>query len=277
MELKTISEKNKLSGAFREVWQYRDLVLLFVRRDFVSIYKQTLLGPLWILLQPLLTTLTYTLIFSRIAGISTAGVPPILFYLCGIIPWTFFAECLNKTSNTFISNANIFGKVYFPRLTVPVSIILSNLISMGIQFLLFLLILTFYLFSDSIQLQMNASLLLLPCFVLLLSLLGLGLGLIITALTTRYRDLRFLVTFGVQLLMFATPVIYPLSSVHGKLKSILELNPITPIIEGFRYALLNSGDFRSEKLILSSGIVIFILLSGLALFNRVEKDFMDTV
>jgi lipopolysaccharide transport system permease protein len=261
----------------RELWQYRDLVMLFVRRDFVSIYKQTILGPLWIVLQPLLTTITYTIIFSRIAGISTGGVPPILFYLCGIIPWTYFAECLNKTSNTFIANSNIFGKVYFPRLAVPVSIIISNLISMGVQFLLFALIMSIYIIKGETVFSLQSSLLLIPFFVLLLAMLGLGIGLMVTALTTKYRDLRFLVTFGVQLLMFATPVIYPISSVSGKLKTIIELNPVSPIIEGMRHALLHSGQLDASKLLFSSIVVIFTLIAGIFLFNRVEKDFMDTV
>jgi lipopolysaccharide transport system permease protein len=277
MELKTISAGNKMSESFREVWQYRDLVMLFVRRDFVSIYKQTILGPIWIVLQPLLTTITYTIIFSRIAGISTAGVPPILFYLCGIIPWTFFAECLNKTSNTFIANANIFGKVYFPRLSVPISIVISNLISMGVQLLLFLLIMVVFILSGNFQVSFSSSLLLIPVYIALLALLGLGLGLMVTALTTKYRDLRFLVTFGVQLLMFATPVIYPISSISGKLRTVIELNPVSPLIEGLRQAMLNSGEFNSMKLLISTAIILLTLFTGILLFNRVEKDFMDTV
>jgi lipopolysaccharide transport system permease protein len=277
MELKTISAGNKMSESFREVWQYRDLVMLFVRRDFVSIYKQTILGPIWIVLQPLLTTITYTIIFSRIAGISTAGVPPILFYLCGIIPWTFFAECLNKTSNTFIANANIFGKVYFPRLSVPISIVISNLISMGVQLLLFLLIMVVFILSGNFQVSFSSSLLLIPVYIALLALLGLGLGLMVTALTTKYRDLRFLVTFGVQLLMFATPVIYPISSISGKLRTVIELNPVSPLIEGLRQAMLNSGEFNSMKLLISTTIILLTLFTGILLFNRVEKDFMDTV
>jgi lipopolysaccharide transport system permease protein len=277
MELKTISAGNKMSESFREVWHYRDLVMLFVRRDFVSIYKQTILGPIWIVLQPLLTTITYTIIFSRIAGISTAGVPPILFYLCGIIPWTFFAECLNKTSNTFIANANIFGKVYFPRLSVPISIVISNLISMGVQLLLFLLIMVVFILSGNFQVSFSSSLLLIPVYIALLALLGLGLGLMVTALTTKYRDLRFLVTFGVQLLMFATPVIYPISSISGKLRTVIELNPVSPLIEGLRQAMLNSGEFNSMKLLISTTIILLTLFTGILLFNRVEKDFMDTV
>jgi lipopolysaccharide transport system permease protein len=276
-EMRTISAGNSFASSMRELWQYRDLVMLFVRRDFVSIYKQTILGPLWIVLQPLLTTITYTIIFSRIAGISTGGVPPILFYLCGIIPWTYFAECLNKTSNTFIANSNIFGKVYFPRLAVPVSIIISNLISMGVQFLLFALIMSIYIIKGETVFSLQSSLLLIPFFVLLLAMLGLGIGLMVTALTTKYRDLRFLVTFGVQLLMFATPVIYPISSVSGKLKTIIELNPVSPIIEGMRHALLHSGQLDASKLLFSSIVVIFTLIAGIFLFNRVEKDFMDTV
>lgn len=277
MELRTISAGNKLSESLKEVWNYRDLVVLFVRRDFVSIYKQTILGPLWILLQPLLTTLTYTIIFSRIAGMSTSGMPPVLFYLCGIIPWTFFADCLNKTSNTFIANSNIFGKVYFPRLAVPVSIVLSSLISLGVQFLLFLVIMAGFTFSGNFHFSFSKTIFLVPVFIVLLAMAGLGIGLMITALTTRYRDLRFLVTFGIQLLMFATPVIYPLSSVSGKLRTFLEINPITPLIEGMRNALLHSGQFELQPLLFSALIIMISLFAGLALFNRVEKDFMDTV
>jgi lipopolysaccharide transport system permease protein len=277
MELRTISAENKLSASLRELWNYRDLILLFVRRDFVSLYKQTILGPIWIVLQPLLTTITYTIIFSRIAGLSTGGVPPVVFYLCGIIPWTFFAECLNKTSNTFITNANIFGKVYFPRLSVPVSIVISNLLSMAIQMMLFFVITILYVLSGNLKLEPGITLLLIPIYIILLATLGLGLGLMVTALTTKYRDLRFLVTFGVQLLMFATPVIYPISSVSGKLKTIIELNPVSPLIEGMRHATLNCGELNPVKLLTSACLIILILFAGIFLFNRVEKDFMDTI
>lgn len=277
MELRTISAENKLSASLRELWNYRDLILLFVRRDFVSLYKQTILGPIWIVLQPLLTTITYTIIFSRIAGLSTGGVPPVVFYLCGIIPWTFFAECLNKTSNTFITNANIFGKVYFPRLSVPVSIVISNLLSMAIQMMLFFVITILYVLSGNLKLEPGITLLMIPIYIILLATLGLGLGLMVTALTTKYRDLRFLVTFGVQLLMFATPVIYPISSVSGKLKTIIELNPVSPLIEGMRHATLNCGELNPIKLLTSACLIILILFAGIFLFNRVEKDFMDTI
>ncbi|MEY4111378.1 MAG: hypothetical protein RLZZ46_1734 [Bacteroidota bacterium] len=277
MELRTISAENKLSASLRELWNYRDLILLFVRRDFVSLYKQTILGPIWIVLQPLLTTITYTIIFSRIAGLSTGGVPPVVFYLCGIIPWTFFAECLNKTSNTFITNANIFGKVYFPRLSVPVSIVISNLLSMAIQMILFFVITILYVLSGNLKLEPGITLLMIPIYIILLATLGLGLGLMVTALTTKYRDLRFLVTFGVQLLMFATPVIYPISSVSGKLKTIIELNPVSPLIEGMRHATLNCGELNPVKLLTSACLIILILFAGIFLFNRVEKDFMDTI
>jgi len=277
MELRTISAENKLSASLRELWNYRDLILLFVRRDFVSLYKQTILGPIWIVLQPLLTTITYTIIFSRIAGLSTGGVPPVVFYLCGIIPWTFFAECLNKTSNTFITNANIFGKVYFPRLSVPVSIVISNLLSMAIQMMLFFVITILYVLSGNLKLEPGITLLMIPIYIILLATLGLGLGLMVTALTTKYRDLRFLVTFGVQLLMFATPVIYPISSVSGKLKTIIELNPVSPLIEGMRHATLNCGELNPVKLLTSACLIILILFAGIFLFNRVEKDFMDTI
>src|SRR6266542_4322104 len=225
----------------RELWQYRDLVMLFVRRDFVSIYKQTILGPLWYLIQPLLTTITFTVIFGNIASLPTDGLPQFLFYMSGTVVWSYFSACLTKTSETFVQNANLFGKVYFPRLAVPVSILFSNLITFLIQFAMFLIfVLYFILRGTSIQpnwLWIALS----PVLILMMAGLGLGFGIIISSLTTKYRDLRFLVQFGVQLLMYATPVIYPVSSIPERFQWIILANPMTPILEAFRYAYLGAG------------------------------------
>jgi len=260
----------------REVWSARDLIMLFVRRDFVSVYKQTILGPLWYLIQPLLTTIVFTVIFGRIAGLPTDGLPPFLFYMSGIVIWSYFAECLNKTSDTFISNANLFGKVYFPRLTVPLSISISNLVSFSIQFLLFLAF-TVYFWLEGANVQPNLWVLLTPLLLLMMAGMGLGGGIIVSSLTTRYRDLRFLVGFGTQLLMYATPVIYPVSAVPEKLQPLIELNPLTPIVESFRYAYLGSGTVSINNLLYSLIWTISLLFVGTVIFNRVEATFMDTV
>jgi lipopolysaccharide transport system permease protein len=261
----------------REIWRYRDLLLLFVRRDFVAQYKQTLLGPLWLLLQPLFTTITFFFIFNSIAQIPTDNIDPILFYLSGITLWNYFSDCFNKTSNTFVSNAGIFGKVYFPRLVTPISIVVSNLIKLGIQMLLFLIIAVFRMFSSGLELNIGSGLLLFPVLVLLMDLLGLGLGIIFSALTTKYRDLSFLLTFGIQLLMYATPVIYPLSFTSGTLGIIIRLNPLTPIIESFRATFFGNGLIDWLGLGYSALVTICVLFSGIVIFNRVEKSFMDTV
>jgi lipopolysaccharide transport system permease protein len=259
-----------------DVWRYRDLLMLFVRRDFVATYKQTILGPLWFFIQPILTTLTFTLIFGRIAGLSTDGSPMLLFYLAGITLWNYFAECLNKTATVFRDNSAIFGKVYFPRLVIPLSIVVSNLIRLGIQFGLFLGVWVYYLFTSD-KVHPNGSVLLFPVLIVLLGGLGLGFGMIISALTTKYRDLVFLLTFGVQLLMYATPVIYPLSSISPEYKWIIELNPMTGIVEAFRYAFLGTGAMSLYSLLYSFGFTIFVLLTGVVIFNKVERGFMDTV
>lgn len=260
-----------------DLWNYRDLIMLFVRRDFVSQYKQTVLGPLWYLIQPIFTTITFTIVFSRIAGISTSGLPPILFYLSGLTAWNYFADCLNKTSQTFVANAGMFGKVYFPRLAVPVSIVISSLITFGFQFLLFCLVLAYYVFTGDVQLHLNASILLFPVLVVMMALLGLGTGIVVSALTTKYRDLRFLMNFGVQLLMYATPVIYPMDSIGGKLKTVISLNPMSSIVESMRYLFLGSGELNTGNLLYSASVILVILLAGLFIFNRVERNFMDTV
>jgi lipopolysaccharide transport system permease protein len=261
----------------RDVWRYRDLLLLMVRRDFVAFYKQTILGPLWFFIQPLLTTLMYLLIFGRIAKLSTDGVPGIVFYLSGVTCWAYFSDSLTKTSDTFIANANIFGKVYFPRLVIPLSIVFSNLIRFGIQLSLFLIVWVWYLFFSDAHLQPNAALLLLPLLIVLLVLLSLGLGIIFSSLTTKYRDLRFLLSFGIQLAMFATPVVYPLSMAPAKYKWLLAINPMTGIIETFRYAFLGSGQLHWGYLGYSTIATVLILLLGVVIFNKVEKSFMDIV
>lgn len=259
-----------------DLWRYRDLVALFIRRDFVATYKQTILGPLWFIIQPALTTLTFTLVFGNIAKLSTDGLPKLLFYLSGITAWNYFAECLVMTSNTFIANASMFGKVYFPRLAVPVSIVISNLIKFGIQLGLFVALLVFYMAKGS-AVGPTAAIALLPVLLLIMAALGLGCGIIVSALTTRYRDLRYLVQFGVQLAMYSTPVIFPLSKLPEKYQWIMLANPMTPVIETFRYAFLGTGTFSVAHLGLSAGIAAAILGVGVLLFNRVEKSFMDTI
>lgn len=259
-----------------ELWRYRDLVMMFVRRDFVSNYKQTILGPIWFFLQPLLTTLTFVLIFGRIAQLSTDGLPMILFYLAGVTIWNYFAETLNKTASVFKDNAQMFGKVYFPRLTMPFSIVVSNLVRFLIQFTLFLLVWAYYLVQTE-SIQPNYLVILTPFLVIMMGLLALGLGMIISAMTTKYKDLIFLLTFGVQLLMYATPVIYPLSSISDKYKWLILANPMSSIVETFRYAFLGSGTFSWSYLGYSFGATIIILVLGTIVFNKVEKSFTDTV
>ena len=262
---------------FKEIWQYRDLVMLFVRRDFVSTYKQTILGPVWFFIQPLFTSLIFIIIFTRIARLSTDGLPPLLFYLAGITIWNYFSECLSKTSNVFVANANIFGKVYFPRLSNPLAIIISNLIKFGIQLLLLLVILCYYIYNEQINFTLRPEIALLPYLILLMALLGLGMGIIFSSLTTKYRDLTFLLQFGIQLLMYATPVIYPLSSATGKLKTILSLNPLTAIVESFRRIILGQEILDYTSIIYCSIFTFLTLFVGIVVFNQVEKSFMDTV
>ncbi|HRH03296.1 MAG TPA: ABC transporter permease [Bacteroidia bacterium] len=269
-------EVNPFDLRLAELWRYRDLVMLFVRRDFVSTYKQTILGPLWFIIQPVLTTLTFTIIFGNIAKIPTDGIPQMLFYLSGLVSWNYFAECLNKTSNTFIGNAHIFGKVYFPRMAVPVSIVISNLVTYFIQFLLFLGFYVYFIATGTVV-HPNAALLLLPFLLLIMACLGLGMGIIISSMTTKYRDLRFLVTFGVQLMMYATPVIYPMSLLSPKAQFYISLNPMSSVIETFRYAFLGSGNLNFMHLTYSAIFSLSILFIGVLFFNKVEKNFMDTV
>jgi len=259
-----------------DLWRYRDLTILFVWRDFVAQYKQTILGPLWHLIQPLFTTLLFTLIFGRVAKLPTDGLPPMLFYMAGITCWNYYAECLNRSAGTFINNASIFGKVYFPRLCVPVSVVISNIIKFSIQFALFLLFLA-YFYANGFAIHPNAGVLLTPLLVLIMAALGLGTGIIVSALTIRYRDLQVLITFGVQLLMYATPVIYPLSMISEKYRWLVLANPMTALIETFRYAFLGSGTFDPVNLIYSAAITTVMLFIAVILFNHVERTFMDTV
>ncbi|WP_158824947.1 ABC transporter permease [Mucilaginibacter lacusdianchii] len=261
----------------KDVWNYRDLLWLLVRRDFVSFYKQTIFGPLWIFIQPIFTTIIFTVIFGRLAGISTSGAPGPLFYMSGTLAWNYFADCLNKTSTVFRDNASIFGKVYFPRLIMPLSIVFSNLVRFSVQLVLFLLFLTYYLFQPNVNVHPNLFVLLLPVVIILMAFLGLGLGLIITAMTTKYRDLVFLITFGVQLLMYATPVIYPLSAAPVKYRNLISLNPLSGLVETVRYGFLGTGQFYAGAFAYSVVASLVIFMLGLVVFNRVEKNFVDTV
>jgi lipopolysaccharide transport system permease protein len=262
-----------------DVWRYRDLLGLLVRRDFVSFYKQTILGPLWFFIQPLFTTIIYTFVFGSLANISTDGLPQPLFYMAGITAWNYFSDCLTKTSTVFRDNAGIFGKVYFPRLIMPLSIVVSNLVRFGVQMLLFLLLMAIYYFNGA-HFTVTPYIFLFPILVILMAFQGLGLGLIITALTTKYRDLAFLIGFGVQLLMYATTVIYPLSTAitkYPKYAWIIEYNPMTPIIEGFRLGFLGQGSFTWSSLGYVSLVTFGLTFIGLIIFNKVEKTFVDTV
>ena len=264
---------------FRDIWHYRDLLVLFVRRDFVSFYKQTVLGPLWFFIQPLFTTIVFTFVFGNLAGISTDGLPKPLFYLAGITAWNYFADCLVKTSTVFKDNANIFGKVYFPRLIMPLSIVVSNLVRFGVQLLLFLALMGYYAVTDA-TFTVTWAIALFPVLIVLMALLGLGMGLIITAVTTKYKDLTFLVTFGVQLLMYATTVIYPLSEARAKFGEwawIIELNPMTGIIEAFLHAFLGRGELTAGSIGYPALVTAVLLLAGVVIFNKTEKNFVDTI
>lgn len=260
----------------KELWQYRDLIGLFVRRDFVAKYKQTILGPIWFVIQPLLTTLMFVVVFGNIAGIPTDGIPQVLFYMTGIVGWNYFSTCLNDTSQTFIKNASIFGKVYFPRLAMPISIVISNLVSFVIQFVFLLFFLAYFMLKGS-HVSPGIGVLLIPFLVLLIAGMGLGFGIIISSLTTKYRDLVHLVTFGVTLWMYATPVIYPLSRIPEKYKMLVMANPMTSIVETFKTVLLGVGEVNYLQLLYSLGFTVVLLALGILIFNKVEKTFMDTV
>jgi len=261
---------------FKDLWHYRDLLFLFVKRDFVSFYKQTVLGPLWFFIQPIFTTLVFTFVFGNLAGISTDGLPQYLFYLSGITAWNYFADCLTKTSTVFRYNANIFGKVYFPRLIMPLSIVVSNLVRFGVQLLLFVMMMVYFGIKGA-DFHITYGILFFPVLVLLMACLGLGFGLIITAVTTKYKDLTFLITFGVQLLMYATTVIYPLSAAPERYKKYIELNPMTGIIEAFRYSFLGKGEFTVWSIGYSAIFAIVALFLGIIIFNKTEKNFVDTI
>ncbi|MDF9798366.1 lipopolysaccharide transport system permease protein [Catalinimonas alkaloidigena] len=259
-----------------EVWRYRDLLSMFVRRDVVTVYKQTVLGPIWYIVQPIMMTAIYVLVFGRIAKISTDGLPQILFYLSGIVLWNYFSETFTLTSKTFKENESIFGKVYFPRIIMPISKIVSGLIKFGIQFGFFLIVYLYFIIQGY-DIMPTAYLVYLPALILLMAGLSLGCGIIFTSLTSKYRDLNFLIQFGVQLLMYATPVIYPVSTIPEKYKFLITANPMTPIIEGFRYALLGAGSFNLAQLGYSLIFTLVLLIAGIIIFNKTEKTFMDTV
>ena len=262
---------------FKEIWRYRDLLFMFVKRDVVSTYKQTILGPLWFFIQPILTALTFTIIFGNIANLSTDDKPKFLFYLAGTTCWNYFADCLNSTSGTFINNAGIFGKVYFPRLISPLSVVISSVLKFLIQFLLFIGVFIVMYFNDA-NLQPNKLMLLIPFLVLLMGIMGLGLGIIVSSFTTKYRDLRFLISFGIQLFMYITPVILPLSQFKGIMKKVVMANPMTPIIETFKAAFLGvPKDYAINGLFYTTAFTIVVFCLAILIFNKVEKSFMDTV
>lgn len=269
-------KRSLLEVNLKEIWRYRDLIFLFVRRDFVAKFKQTVLGPLWFIIQPLLTTLMFTVVFGKIAGIPTEGLPNILFYMAGIVGWNYFATCLNETSKTFVSNASIFGKVYFPRLTLPISIVISSMLTFVIQFV-FLLCFMLYYYLKGVNIVIGWEVFLVPLLVIMMAGLGLGFGIIISSLTTKYRDLIHLITFGVQLWMYATPIIYPLSEIPEKYKIYVLANPMTGVVESFKTALLGVGEINYYHILYSLAFTIFVLALGIIVFNKVEKNFMDTV
>ncbi len=273
-----VSSKRKLFDLnFKELWKYKDLIFLFVRRNFISTYKQTILGPLWLIIQPLLTTVIVTVIFGNLAGLAPDGVPGFLFFFCASVSWGYFSSCLTTTSSTFIANAPILGKVYFPRLVMPISSVLSRLLSFGIQFVFFIGFLIFYIATDA-NVSPNLYILMTPILLLHMAALGLGIGIIISALTTKYRDLAMVVSFGVQLWMYATPVNYDhLSIIPERFMSLYMLNPMTPVITMFRYAYLGYGEPDWISYGISCAVTLVVLFIGILLFNRVEKTFMDTV
>lgn len=260
----------------RELWRYRDLIMLFVRRDFVSKFKQTILGPAWFVIQPLLSTIMFTIVFGNIAQLSTDGLPKMLFYLSGNILWLYFSSSLTLCSSTFVDNAHIFGKVYFPRLVVPVSIVLSQSLTLALQFAFFLCFMGYYVAAGA-EIRPNMYIFLFPVLVLLMAGMSLGLGIIFSSMTTKYRDMRFLLEFGVRLAMYATPAIYPLSSIPEKYRLFILANPMTPIIETFRYGFMGQGTFSWAYLGYSAGFTVVVLFVGAVLFTRVERTFMDTV
>jgi lipopolysaccharide transport system permease protein len=266
----------------KELIRYKDLILMFVKRDFISLYKQTILGPLWVIIQPVLTTITFTIVFGKIAQIDTGeNVPSVLFYMLGVTTWAYFADCVTKTSDTFTTNQNIFGKVYFPRIVVPLSIVISNLIKFGVQFGLFLILYFYFYFFKEPSFQPSTLIFLTPVLLLAMAILSLGVGIIISSLTTKYRDLKFLIQFGIQLAMYATPIVYPLNSpsINDNYRFILQLNPMTNIIEGFKAAFFgySEGVFSWFWISYSIIISITIMFIGSKIFNKIEKSFVDTI
>jgi len=275
-DLKIEPKSGWLEFNLNELWHYRDLLWLLVKRDFTAAYKQTILGPIWHFIQPIFTTIIFLVVFSNIARISTDGIPPVLFYMSGITLWNYFSSCLSGTSNTFVSNAGIFGKVYFPRLIMPLSVVISNLVRFGIQMALFSCALIVYRFMG-VPFRFQGTIFLIPFLVIIMALAGLGVGILVSAVTTKYRDFSILLGFSIQLLMYASPIIYPVSAVQGIYAKILWLNPLTPIIETFRHALLGQGEFNVIMLLYSATCTLVLVFSGIVVFNRVEKSFMDTV
>lgn len=269
-------QKRLFDVDIKGLWRYRDLYYMYVKRDIITVYKQTILGPLWFLIQPIFTTIMFMFVFGNLAGISTDGMPQPLFYMAGILLWTYFSNCFNSCSNVFSTNAGVFGKVYFPRLVVPLSSITSNLMKLGIQLLLFIAVYIYFAVNGA-PVKINGYVLLFPFLVFLTAFHALSWGLIVSALTTKYRDLRQLVSFGVQLLMYATPVIYPMSTTSGKIRAILELNPLTPIFEAFKYSCMGCGSLSWGGLLYSTVFMLVALFLSVIIFNRTERNFMDTV
>lgn len=271
-------QESLFSIDFRELWRYRDLCAMFVKRDIVTMYKQTVLGPLWFFIQPMMTTAMYMVVFGGIAKIPTDGIPQPLFYLAGISMWQYFADCLNKTSHVFVVNAGVFGKVYFPRLVVPISSVIGNLIKFLIQFALFVVVYLYFAFLVGSPVRPNIYALLLPVLVAMLAGLALGFGIVFSSFTTKYRDLTFFLSFIVQLWMYATPVIYPISTItNAKIKLMMQINPLTGIFEAFKYGVLGAGTFSWGALAYSAGVICVLLAVGIVVFNRVQRSFIDTV
>ena len=270
------AESSLFAINFREIWHYRDLLFMLVKRDFITFYKQTILGPLWFIVQPLLTTLIFVILFGNIAKLSTDGIPQLAFYLAGITIWNYFSESLTKTSSVFTANASIFGKVYFPRLIMPLSIVASSLLKFAVQFALFILVVLYYSFVAQ-SIQPNLWILFTPVLILLMALFALGVGMIFSSLTTKYKDLTFLLAFGIQLFMYITPVVYPSSALPEKFQILAKINPLSSIFECFRYAYLGTGTFTIADLLISTLVIVFLFFAGVLVFNKVEKSFMDTV
>lgn len=270
------AESSLLAINFKEIWHYRDLLIMLVKRDFITFYKQTILGPLWFIVQPILTTIIFIVLFGNIAKLSTDGIPQLAFYLAGITIWNYFSESLTKTSSVFTSNASIFGKVYFPRLIMPLSIVVSGLMKFAVQFGLFILVVLYYTFVEQ-SIHPNLWVLFTPVLIVLMALFALGVGMLFSSLTTKYKDLSFLIAFGIQLFMYITPVVYPSSALPEKFQFLGKINPLSSIFECFRYGYLGTGTFTIADLLISTLVIVFLFFTGVLVFNKVEKSFMDTV